>query len=215
MSQVSADNNEGTTLTTAIIKPSGTLEIANVGDTVAILVNNDHVTIASSEHHITNLDEMSRLIDMGFNKDRLEKTGRMGPYENTRSIGDKIGKTDLSLFNPELMPGKTLSSSPLIATPTLFTTADIPNMLVIATDGVSNALSNIFEFQSDVIPNEKEVHDNLVQRINTNLKKYTLDVPEYAKKIAEEILAQIYSEWAASIQAYLKKKNKLQMVLMI
>ena len=82
----------GTTVVIAVIC-NNTLYIANTGDSRAILVNENEqglqqVVQLSVDHGIENIDELRRLVSLGLDRNQLERSGRLGSQENTRSIGD-------------------------------------------------------------------------------------------------------------------------------
>ena len=70
------------------------LYVANVGDSRAVLVYEEkkggtlrHLQL-STDHGVENRDELSRLGKLGLDPRQLERNGRLGSQENTRSIGD-------------------------------------------------------------------------------------------------------------------------------
>ena len=82
----------GTTVVLAVIC-NNTLYVANTGDSRAILVNENHHGIQqilqlSVDHGVENIDELRRLVSLGLDRNQLERSGRLGSQENTRSIGD-------------------------------------------------------------------------------------------------------------------------------
>lgn len=92
----------GTTVVIAVVCGK-TLYIANAGDSRAVLVNENEKGIQqivqlSEDHGIDNIDELKRLVDLGLDRDQLQRAGRLGSHENTRSIGDysiKAGYKDV------------------------------------------------------------------------------------------------------------------------
>ena len=67
--------------------------VANVGNSKAIVVSEIQegslVTLQlSTDHNVTNKDELKRLERLGLDPEVLMRSGRLGPHENTRSIGD-------------------------------------------------------------------------------------------------------------------------------
>lgn len=92
----------GTTAVVAIIFKRR-LHIANVGDSRALLVRQlpegDMITERLSvDHVVENQTELERLSAIGFDPVVLQRSGRLGSQENTRSIGDyclKQGYRDL------------------------------------------------------------------------------------------------------------------------
>lgn len=69
------------------------LYVANVGDARAVLVREDSKGVLVTEqlttdHTVENEDELKRLEALGLSPRDLIKAGRLGPQENTRSIGD-------------------------------------------------------------------------------------------------------------------------------
>ena len=92
----------GTTVVLAVVC-GNTLYVANVGDSRAVLVNENEkgiqqVVQTSEDHGVDNLDELKRLVDLGLNREQLQRSGRLGSQENTRSIGDysiKAGYKDV------------------------------------------------------------------------------------------------------------------------
>ena len=82
----------GTTVVLGVVC-SNTLYIANTGDSRAVLVNENEMGVQqivqlSVDHGVGNLDELKRLVDLGLNREQLQRSGRLGSQENTRSIGD-------------------------------------------------------------------------------------------------------------------------------
>ena len=82
----------GTTVVLAIVC-GNTLYVANVGDSRAVLVNENEKGIqqvlqVSEDHGVDNIDELKRLVDLGLDREQLQRSGRLGSQENTRSIGD-------------------------------------------------------------------------------------------------------------------------------
>ena len=92
----------GTTVVLAVVC-GNTLYVANVGDSRAVLVNENEkglqqVVQMSKDHGVDDLDELKRLVDLGLNREQLQRSGRLGSQENTRSIGDysiKAGYKDV------------------------------------------------------------------------------------------------------------------------
>eukprot|EP00731_Ephydatia_muelleri_P028856 Em0020g500a len=69
------------------------LYVANVGDSRAVVVyqtpNGALETLQlSTDHDVKNEDELKRLEKLGLDPEELKRAGRLGPQENTRSIGD-------------------------------------------------------------------------------------------------------------------------------
>ena len=69
------------------------LYVANVGDSRAVLVyqtpNGALETLQlSTDHSVDNKEELKRLEKLGLDPEELKRAGRLGPQENTRSIGD-------------------------------------------------------------------------------------------------------------------------------
>ena len=69
------------------------LYVANVGDSSAVVVyqtpNGSLETCQlSTDHDVKNEDELKRLEQLGLDPEELKRDGRLGPQENTRSIGD-------------------------------------------------------------------------------------------------------------------------------
>ena len=69
------------------------LYVANVGDSRAVVVyqtpNGTLETLQlSTDHDVKNEDELKRLKQLGLDPEELKRAGRLGPQENTRSIGD-------------------------------------------------------------------------------------------------------------------------------
>ena len=67
--------------------------VANVGDSRAVVVhqrpNGTLETLQlSTDHDVKNEDELKRLERLGLDPEALKISGRLGPHENTRSIGD-------------------------------------------------------------------------------------------------------------------------------
>jgi TAK1-binding protein 1 len=82
----------GTTVVLAVVCEN-TLYIANTGDSRAVLVNENEkglqqIVQLSVDHGVENLDELKRLMDLGLDRNQLQRSGRLGSHENTRSIGD-------------------------------------------------------------------------------------------------------------------------------
>ena len=79
------------------------LYIANVGDSRALLVYKGkdaslQVKQLSVDHSVDNEQELERIIALGLDCEQLKESGRLGPQENTRSIGDysiKAGYKDV------------------------------------------------------------------------------------------------------------------------
>ena len=92
----------GTTVVVAVVC-GNTLYVANVGDSRAVLVNENEkglqqIVQVSMDHGVENLDELKRLVDLGLDREQMQRSGRLGSQENTRSIGDysiKAGYTDV------------------------------------------------------------------------------------------------------------------------
>ena len=92
----------GTTATLAVIVDKS-LYIANIGNCRALLCTLDGnrtltVTQVSEDHNVKNETELSRLVSLGLSRDSLIKTGHLGIYESSRSIGDyniKHGYSDI------------------------------------------------------------------------------------------------------------------------
>ena len=81
------------------------LYIANVGDSRAVLCYWDKDSLRcdqiSDDHTVYNPFEQTRLSDLGLNVQKLLDWGRLGPYANTRSIGDysiKGGYRDVDIL---------------------------------------------------------------------------------------------------------------------
>jgi len=81
--------------------------IANVGDSRAVLVYQEHdqpalqVKQLSEDHGVENKEELNRLSELGLDPEQLIRTGRLGTQENTRSIGDysiKRGYKDVDVI---------------------------------------------------------------------------------------------------------------------
>ena len=70
------------------------LYVANVGDAKAVVVSEifgGGSLIAlqlSTDHSVNNKEELKRLEKLGLDPEELKRAGRLGPQENTRSIGD-------------------------------------------------------------------------------------------------------------------------------
>ena len=70
------------------------LYVANVGNSKAVIVSEMHDGGAvmalqlSTDHNVSNMDELKRLEQLGLDPEELKRAGRLGPQENTRSIGD-------------------------------------------------------------------------------------------------------------------------------
>ena len=68
--------------------------MANVGDSRAVLCQPDglgttlRVRSLSEDHTVGNEKELVRLTGLGLSESWLKKTGRLGPCEITRCIGD-------------------------------------------------------------------------------------------------------------------------------
>ena len=68
--------------------------VANVGNAKAVVVSEifgGGSLIAlqlSTDHSVNNKDELKRLEKLGLDPEELKRAGRLGPQENTRSIGD-------------------------------------------------------------------------------------------------------------------------------
>ena len=83
----------GCTAVVAVVT-KGRLYVANVGDSRAVLVYQEHdqpalrVKQLSEDHGVENMEELSRLSNLGLDPEQLIRTGRLGTQENTRSIGD-------------------------------------------------------------------------------------------------------------------------------
>jgi len=83
------------------------LFVANVGDTRAVLVFQEHdqpalrVRQLSEDHNVENDQEIQRLAATGLDPEQLKKSGRLGTQENTRSVGDyciKEGYKDVDVI---------------------------------------------------------------------------------------------------------------------
>ena len=82
----------GTTVVLAVVC-GDTLYIANTGDSRAVLVNENEkgvqqIVQLSEDHGVENIDELRRLVELGLDREQLQRSGRLGSHENTRSIGD-------------------------------------------------------------------------------------------------------------------------------
>lgn len=69
----------------------GALYVANVGDSRAVLCQPGttlRVRPLSEDHTVGNEKELARLTGLGLSESWLKKTGRLGPCEITRCIGD-------------------------------------------------------------------------------------------------------------------------------
>ena len=69
------------------------LYVANVGDSRAVVVYQSsngslEARQLSTDHDVKNEDELKRLEQLGLDPEKLKRAGRLGPQENTRSIGD-------------------------------------------------------------------------------------------------------------------------------
>ena len=69
------------------------LYVANVGDSRAVVVcQTPYETLEtrqlSTDHDVKNENELKRLEQLGLDPEKLKRAGRLGPQENTRSIGD-------------------------------------------------------------------------------------------------------------------------------
>ena len=67
--------------------------VANVGDSRAVVVywgpnGTLETQQLSTDHDVKNEDELKRLERLGLDPEALKRSGRLGPHENTRSIGD-------------------------------------------------------------------------------------------------------------------------------
>ena len=81
------------------------LYIANVGDSRAVLCQNNQGTLTvmqlSDDHNVYNPGEQERLAKLGLDIDMIVSGGRLGPYQITRSIGDfdiKGGYKDVEML---------------------------------------------------------------------------------------------------------------------
>ena len=82
------------------------LYVANVGDSRAILAyaakdRSLQVKQLTEDHNVNNEQELKRLVALGLDQEQLQKSGRLGTWENTRSIGDYIlkrGYKDIDLL---------------------------------------------------------------------------------------------------------------------
>lgn len=62
---------------------------ANVGNTRVVLCESkEKCEQLSVDHGATNEDELDRLVDLGLDKAKILKDGRLGGYENFRCLGD-------------------------------------------------------------------------------------------------------------------------------
>ena len=73
------------------------LYVANVGDSRAILAyaakdGSLQLKQLTEDHNVNNEQELKRLVALGLDQEQLKKSGRLGTWENTRSIGDYILK---------------------------------------------------------------------------------------------------------------------------
>ena len=95
----------GTTCVLAV-SCAGSLHVANVGDSRAVLVyERSDGTLAteqlSVDHTVDNQAELSRLELLGLSRSTLVGSGRLGTHECTRSIGDysiKGGYKDVDIL---------------------------------------------------------------------------------------------------------------------
>ena len=82
----------GSTAVVAVVSYNH-LYVANVGNSRAILIYEQaNGSLAAEQltvdHTVENEDEIRRLEALGLDRAQLEKAGRLGNHENTRSIGD-------------------------------------------------------------------------------------------------------------------------------
>ena len=82
----------GCTAVVAVVS-NNHLYVANVGDSRAILIyEHTNGTLVAEQltvdHTVENEGEIKRLEALGLDRTQLEKAGRLGSQENTRSIGD-------------------------------------------------------------------------------------------------------------------------------
>ena len=62
---------------------------ANVGNTRVVLCESkDKCEQLSVDHGASNEDELVRLVDLGLDRAKILKDGRLGGYENFRCLGD-------------------------------------------------------------------------------------------------------------------------------
>ena len=95
----------GCTAAVAVLT-SSRLYVANVGDSRAILAyeaSNGSLQVKqlSDDHGVENEQELERLTALGLDREQLKESGRLGPQENTRSIGDysiKAGYKDVDVL---------------------------------------------------------------------------------------------------------------------
>ena len=69
------------------------LYVANIGNSRAVIVCQGpsgtlETRQLSTDHDVKNEDELKRLERLGLDPEVLKRSGRLGPHENTRSIGD-------------------------------------------------------------------------------------------------------------------------------
>ena len=86
------------------------LYVANVGDSRVLVIKekpDDGTLVAeqlSKDHSVEDEGEMRRLVSLGLRREDLERSGRLGMHDNTRSIGDyyiKEGYKDVDVLRYE------------------------------------------------------------------------------------------------------------------
>jgi TAK1-binding protein 1 len=146
----------GTTVVLAVVCGS-TLYVANVGDSRAVLVNENEkglqqVLQMSVDHGVENIDEMKRLVDLGLDREQLKRSGRLGSQENTRSIGDysiKGGYKDVdTLQHCKAQPG--------LCEPYVDVIPLTPHCkyIILMTDGVYKSIEEPFQQKAGIDTNK-------------------------------------------------------------
>ncbi|KAL5473628.1 hypothetical protein EMCRGX_G028132 [Ephydatia muelleri] len=142
------------------------LYVANVGDAKAVVVSEifgGGSLIAlqlSTDHSVNNKEELKRLEKLGLDPEELKRAGRLGPQENTRSIGDyniKGGYTNVESIKHAIRPPST--SKPSIR---IVDIAPEMRYLMVMSDGVYKSIEAALDEAQNIGANQ--VLANMVHR---------------------------------------------------
>ena len=150
MERLKSKTSEVSTGTTAVVAliHYNNLHVANVGDSKAILCRTDvsdphsfKASQLSTDHDLTNDNELSRLAELGLEVDLLKQRQRIGNLSITRCIGNylvKGGYKDL----PDLCAAR---DEPIIAEPSIRSVIldDSCQFLVLASGSVFRTLEDV------------------------------------------------------------------------
>lgn len=136
---------------------NGKLTIANLGDSIGLLVKNSNIIELTSEHNYSRLDEYQRVTNQNSSNFWLFKHGLCyrinGSLNVSRSIGDVKYKPAIS-SEPEL---QTISLSSL------------DEYLILASDGIYSSVSQqILKFSLEIYEESSHwLYDKLSKRRNS------------------------------------------------